>query len=345
MPDETVAEKLPVGRELEPVPVGLIDTMDKLERAIVVADLRFQFLQRVTQIALKRTLEQDWSDFGGKPYLGAAGCERIRPLFGITIDGLRREKFEDNDQNGPYYFWIIDAVAHFHGDSLAVQGKCSSRDQFYASRRGPTGEKILLPSSEVSQIDIIQAAFSNMVMNAVTRILGIRDLTWKQLEELGFDRKKAASISFGGEARGGQGVAKAASGGARPAPSRAPDASPPAGNGGPPDGKSWFTSLRDLVAAYVGDKADSPKGVALLVSVSAYKSFTGWGSWTAFQQKSKNVEQASQIIYARLKERMEREKKPIPMYTPPPSPPPATAADGPPLPVEPPGKEQEGLGL
>ncbi len=122
----TDAEKLPIGHELEPLPLDdKMDTAERMERAIAVADLRFQFLQRVTTIALKRTLAQDWTDFSGTPYLSAAGCERIRPLFGITIDNVQRQKLEDTDKDGPYYIWLVDGIAHFHGDSLAVQGKCS----------------------------------------------------------------------------------------------------------------------------------------------------------------------------------------------------------------------------
>ena len=286
-----------------------------LEMAITEAETRVEIINKVTAISLKRLAPQDIVDFGGKPYICASGAERIRPLFGITVTNLDLKRYTERDTNGEYFWIAVSALAHFRGDEIAIIGTCSSRDKFFAMRKGE-----LVPSSEVDPTNIAKAALSNLYVNAVTRILGLRNLTWEQLEALGFDRSKSAKVVFK-ESAGTKSQS--------PQPNKESAAKGQPAPGGPPDGRSWFTSLQAAVAARVGGNAGSPDGLALLAKLTAYKQFPGWRSWTTLQGRD-NCEQVCQIAYDKLQKL-----------------PPAAPTEAPdPTPLPPPEEPpQEGLGL
>ena len=279
MADNTSLQHLTA--ELESFP----DKPTSLEAAITEAETRVEIINKVTTISLKRLAPQDIVDFGGKPYICASGAERIRPLFGITVTDLDIKRYSERDQNGDYFWIAVSALAHFRGDEIAIIGTCSSRDKFFAMRKGE-----LVPSSEVDPTNIAKAALSNLYVNAVTRILGLRNLTWEQLEALGFDRSKSAKVVFKESAGTKQSTS--------PQPAKE-SATKGRTAGGPPDGTSWFTSLQAAIASRVGGNAGSPEGLALLASVTAYKQFPGWRSWTSLKDRN-NCEQVCQIAYDKL---------------------------------------------
>jgi hypothetical protein len=312
----------PTGREMLPSPAEIetISTEQQLELAVGEAENRFKFLQRVMKVALQRTYEQDWVVFDGKPYLTGTGAERIRPMFGITLTDLDSKRYEERDKDGPYYYFVVSGIAHFKGDAMAVVGTCSSRDQFFATRweedpKTHKRERQLIPSQDVDPTNIVKAAYTNLVTNAVTRILGIRGFSLDQLKEFGLDPAKIAKVKFTGRK-----PVPAAGDSASPS-AAAPAAAPPADtsttttssttptNGAPPDGTSWFTSLQQAVGQYVGAHFGSPQGLSLLQRVTAYKAFQGWRSWDALA-KRENVEQICQISFKRLTEIIAKEGKP-----------------------------------
>jgi len=289
-------EMLPLPEELETIDVG-----QRVEIAVREAETRLGMLQRVMQVALKRTLPQDWVDFHGNPYLTAGGAERLRGLFAITVDNTEVKRYEDKDDRGGYFWFVVSAIAHFRDDALAVMGTCSARDQFFSTRH-EGNEKILLPADQVDPTNLLKAAYSNMLTNAVTRILGIRNLTWGQLEAIGFKRGEAARVEF----KGGKAAEK-------PAPEKpAPTAAPKAAQGAPPDGKAWYSSLIAEFSKYVQTNEESQ---ALLKRITAFKSergeFPGFASWGQLQQH-KNAERAAEVAYAKLQRLVEAgEIKPV----------------------------------
>ena len=81
-------------------------------------------------------------------------------------------------------------------------GSCSSRDKFFAwdKRAGENGEYKQL--SDVDETNIQKAAYSNMVMNGVTRLLGIRNLSWDELREITGDGVKEDKVDHAEFKRG-----------------------------------------------------------------------------------------------------------------------------------------------
>ena len=65
------------------------------------------------------------------------------------------------------------------------------------------------PLSEIDETNIRKAAYSNMVVNGVTRILGIRNLTWEEVKGGGIDPSKASKVSYGKGGNGGGKISEA----------------------------------------------------------------------------------------------------------------------------------------
>lgn len=167
----------------------------KTEEAIAEAERRAALFARLTAAAIRRTYPQDWIDFSGSPYLGAPGAERLRTLFGISIRNIETRRYEERDKEGTFWFYVVTADAEWRGDTFASMGTCSSRDQFFRTRY-QDGKRITLEAAEVDPTNIVKAAYSNMVANAVTRVLGLRDLTWQQLEEYGVEKGAGGVVVY-----------------------------------------------------------------------------------------------------------------------------------------------------
>lgn len=281
----TGSEMLQVPRDLE-----TIDLSQQAELAVREAETRLEIIQRVMRIALKATFDQDWVNMQGKPYLAAPGAERLASLFGVTVTNMDLKRYEDKDDRGAYYYFVITGDVHFRGTSLTVMGTCSARDPFFSTRY-EDDKKVLLPAEAVDQPNIVKAAYSNMISNAVTRVLGIRGLTWEQLEQLGFDRKRAASVQF--QDRKGGTAAK--------------PAAPAAQTAATPTSESWVDKLEALLASIASDDAGRQK---ILVSITAFdkadgKRFAGFESIAAIRGRAKQPEKVAQIAHAKLKEQIE----------------------------------------
>jgi hypothetical protein len=125
--------------------------------------------------------------------LGAAGAEKVGRPFGVRIKiNGPPEKIKGTDAQGEYYIWVYRGTSSLSGfDSIDVQGICSSRDKFFAIEDG-----ILKPISEVDEPSIMKKAYNNLIMNGITRILGLRNLTWEEVRAGISDQTKASSVKF-----------------------------------------------------------------------------------------------------------------------------------------------------
>lgn len=281
----TNREMLPVQRDLE-----TIDLAQQVETAVREAETRLEIIQRVMQVALKATYTQDWIDMNGKPYLAATGAERLASLFGVTVTDMDSKRYEDKDERGTYYYFVVTGTAHFRGTSISVMGTCSARDPFFSTRY-ENEQRLLLPAEAVDQPNIVKAAYSNMIANAVTRVLGIRGLTWQQLEQLGFDRKSAASVRFQ-DRKGAKPTTET------PGAKSAPVAVTPAG-------ESWITKLEALLDS-IDASTDKP---TVLLSITSFDKkdggrFPGYDTIAAIRQRSKQPERVAQIAHAKLAEQI-----------------------------------------
>ncbi|MBN1422415.1 MAG: hypothetical protein JXP34_26805 [Planctomycetes bacterium] len=198
------------------LPSAATMSMD-IDSLVQLAERQVELQKRVMTIALKATHDWDWVDQGGKPYLCVSGAEKIAPKFGVSITDVIEERFEREDELGKFYFYRYkgNAAAPHFGRLEGVIGTCSSRDQFFAyvtvwetdpATGAKTKKKVLRPLSEIDEGNIMKAAYSNLVVNAVTRVLGIRNLTWEVVQQAGIDVSQVARVDYGkGKAKGKEG--------------------------------------------------------------------------------------------------------------------------------------------
>lgn len=142
------------------------------------AEARIDAVIKIKQIALKVCNASDWTDQQGKPYLQVSGAEKIANLFEISwrIDEPLME--EETDGTITYTY---KGTFTLKGRSIEVEGSRSSRDTFfkkyeYDQNGKRAGEKPL------DRRDLKMAAMTNLLGNGITRILGIRNLTWDDLK-------------------------------------------------------------------------------------------------------------------------------------------------------------------
>lgn len=164
---------------------------DITDDILAVANRRLAQLDKIITLSISRTNENDWVDQQGKPYMTCSGAEKIARLFGVCWKNVVCEKVYSSDETGQFYFYEVRGVFTFCQDTITAIGTCSQKDQFFAKSGGTTK-----PLSEIDETNIRKAAYSNMVVNGVTRILGIRNLTWEQVRAGGVDPNKTAKVNY-----------------------------------------------------------------------------------------------------------------------------------------------------
>lgn len=200
MTDETDLVTVPAELQREEAPAGLLDLINIKELDItefekVATDL-IEKVKRFNNYALRVTNERDWVDQGGQPFLRASGAEKIRKLFGINvkIDPERIFKETREDKIGKFYIYTVHGFAWKGSVGMSAIGTCSSRDKFfgYANRKWK-------PLEEVSETNIKKKAISNFEGNAIKRYLGLRNISWKEVEAAGLNRKEMVKVTYRGQ--------------------------------------------------------------------------------------------------------------------------------------------------
>jgi len=166
---------------------------DKLIILAEQAEKRIESVNKIKRIALKVTNKNDWTDQSGKPYLQSSGAEKVARLFGISwiIEEPEKEVYEDGHFS--YTYWGKFSIS---GITIDAMGTRNSRDGFFKKYKYVKGEKIELPPSEIDPGDIKKSAVTNLIVNGITRLLGIRNLTWEDLSTAGISRDEVSSIDY-----------------------------------------------------------------------------------------------------------------------------------------------------
>jgi len=160
------------------------------------ADKKLAAVKRIKSLSLQMTNSHDWVDQNGKPYLQASGGEKIARLFGISW--IVDEPTIDNEEGG-HYIYTYRGKFTLGGITIDAIGTRSSKDGFF-KKYGPANEegvKQPLPASEIDRGDVKKSAFTNLIANGITRLLGIRNLTWEELNEAGIKKEAAGRVDYG----------------------------------------------------------------------------------------------------------------------------------------------------
>lgn len=167
------------------------------------AEKRVEAMVKIKRMALKLTNRHDWVDENGKPYLQASGAEKVARLFGISW--RISEPTIENLEGG---HWLVTYTGEFSlgGTTIDAIGTRSSKDGFFKQYRyegeGESRKRIELPASEIDRGDVKKSAYTNLLGNGITRLLGIRNLSYEDLQECaGIRREDITSVTFKKEGR------------------------------------------------------------------------------------------------------------------------------------------------
>lgn len=157
------------------------------------ATKRIEAVKAIKQTSMKVTNENDWVDQNGKPYLQASGGEKIARLFGIswTIE----EPSIEYEESG-HYTYTYKGVFSLSSASIEAIGTRSSKDPFFRKYKYVGNERIEQLVSEISKDDVKKSAYTNLIGNGITRLLGIRNLTYDDLRAAGLDVSKITKVEY-----------------------------------------------------------------------------------------------------------------------------------------------------
>lgn|SRR5574342_163591 len=193
---------------------------------------RALFVDGVRKEALARTKVQHWlcrtAKGGAKTFsLMGPGAERIRTVAPIGFINMTRREDPFTKESGQGFTIYFNADVYLgspRAGVLPVIGTCSSDDEFFSTSHvelpynaeNPehrlaleTGEGNLrdgdktiyirrrIPASEVTKENIEKSALTNLIVNGVTRVLGIRAISADELKEVGIDPEKIGGFEYG----------------------------------------------------------------------------------------------------------------------------------------------------
>jgi hypothetical protein len=155
-------------------------TDDTLISLAEQAEKRIDAMNKIKRVAIKLTNKHDWTDQGGKPYLQVSGAEKIARMFGISwrISEPIKETIE-----GGHFSFTYNGYFSLAGATIEAIGTRSSKDGFFKKYGYENGTKTELPASESDAGDVKKSAYTNCIGNGITRLLGIRNLTYEDLQE------------------------------------------------------------------------------------------------------------------------------------------------------------------
>lgn len=171
---------------------------DTLLQVAERAEKRIEAVNKIKMLALRVTNQHDWVDQGGKPYLQASGGEKVARLFGISWT-ISEPIFETDE--GGHFSYTYKGTFTLSGASIEAVGTRSSKDPFFKKYSYPkdengNGVKTELPPSEIDKGDLKKAAFTNLIGNGITRLLGIRNLTWDDLQAANITKEGVNKVDY-----------------------------------------------------------------------------------------------------------------------------------------------------
>jgi len=153
------------------------------------AEKRITAMSKIRSMSLKVTNPHDWTDQGGKPYLQVSGAEKVGRLFGIS---WRIDEPVFESEEGGHFSYTYKGYFTLGGSTIEAIGTRASKDGFF--RKYDNG--VELPPSTIDKGDVKKSAYTNLLGNGITRILGMRNLTWSELAEAGIKQEEVQNVNF-----------------------------------------------------------------------------------------------------------------------------------------------------
>jgi hypothetical protein len=174
------------GQQVAVMPTGLVD--DQLLAVAAAAERRVEAINRIKILSLKVTNAHDWNDQGGKPYMGVSGAEKVARLFGISWR-LNEPIREDHDDG--HFDYSFKGYFSMGTAEIEVIGTRGSQDPFFGGSKDKP-----IPPSEIDRNDVKKGAMTNCIGNGISRLLGIRNLTWEELAQAGIKHEDVGRVTY-----------------------------------------------------------------------------------------------------------------------------------------------------
>ena len=163
---------------------------DNLINIAYKAEARIEAVKKLKGLSLRVTNYQDWVDQNGKPYLQTSGGEKIARLFGISW--TVGEPQTQQDGNEGHYMVTYKGTFTLGNTSIECIGTRSSKDGFF--KKYKEGKEQAPSTIDIG--DVVKSAYTNLIGNGITRLLGIRNLTYDDLAESGIDVSKITKVEY-----------------------------------------------------------------------------------------------------------------------------------------------------
>lgn len=174
---------------------------DDIVQIAAQAEARVNAVIKIKRAALMVTNGADWVDQNGKPYLMASGAEKIANLFNISWRFMAPEPIKTPEQDGQNFIYTYVAEFTMGSRHIQVEGSRSSKDKFftqYTYEGKEKSEKAVMDRD--NERDVKAAAMTNLLGNGITRLLGIRNLSYEDLKEFaGITKDMIGKVEYKGK--------------------------------------------------------------------------------------------------------------------------------------------------
>lgn len=194
-----------MGNEIEVVKDVQVDEMalrpDEVDSVAVIKRVEAitKAIDGAVKVSLQRTNSADFVRMGGKFYMQASACQKIRSVWGIYF--RNKEVAKEVNPDGSYGYYVTGVVGsqlldRFYGKEITIEadGGRSSKDPFFTGKYG---------LKEPDSMDVRKAAISNFEARAISSFLGLKNFTEDDLRKNGIDVSKVTGVEYQKGAEGG----------------------------------------------------------------------------------------------------------------------------------------------
>lgn len=196
-------------------------SQEQVDDRVKAIERSCETVKRMIRAGVKLTYPQQWIDVGDKPYLEGEGALNLCPL-GVTVRIVDDFDYKTIG-NDIFVEVLVEATWRETGHSIVEIGDANTRDKLWNTKSDRSTMNQFLERAggdeKIARQMLLGWVKKKALMNAYSRairgVLGMRGLSWDDLEPLGITREKA-----GGRVRFSKGATKASHKAAKAAPVR-----------------------------------------------------------------------------------------------------------------------------
>lgn len=174
-----------------------------IAQVLAIAKDRYKMMVTLRAEGLKMTQPKHWTVQGPVPWLNSLGTDHMARLFGISGRVTNREKQVCKGEDGSdYYIWHVTVSVSLPGqpDAFEGVGAATSRDKFLGTLEEVEGRRSARTMADVEP-NVIKKATTDAHRTAIHHLLGLRQLTWPDLESAGIKKSDVQAVNYRGKGK------------------------------------------------------------------------------------------------------------------------------------------------